>query len=711
MEDSRCLIRFIDRAAYNFLWKGRKSLWNAESISIPISQITPYIDWLCHFVLRTAAKYIVDLPNRQRRLCLVGIDGLIFFGAIYLAIALRFDFLLASVQFGHYSQSIVFLVMFKLCCFYCAGIYRPLLRYSGISLIENALKATLISEISLILLNTWFAFTPLPRSVQVVSGLVGFLAVVFSRLVLRQSIRKIDLLTFRYKHQQQTASKSPQRLKAHTGVVIYGAGQAGMLLADALERDHQHHVVGFIDDNPSLVGREIGTVSIYPSSELTSLVLVQDVHLILLAIPSAPPTQRQQILTRLSLLAVEVRTVPTLEEIMAQKVAIDQTREIDVADLLGREEVQPVLALLQANVRGKVVLVTGAGGSIGAELCRQIVQQQPRMIVLYEVSEFALYSIELELAEANLQLQVVPYLGSITDADLLRKAITDNQVETIYHAAAYKHVPLVEANPVQGVLNNVHGTLTAAQVANECKVNTFVLISTDKAVRPTNVMGATKRIAELILQAMAAKPNIHTRFAMVRFGNVLGSSGSVVPRFRKQIADRLPITITHPDITRYFMSIPEAARLVIQAGAMGQGGEVFLLNMGDPVRIYDLAVQMIELSGLQPGKDIDIQITGLRPGEKLYEELLIDQANAIKTDHPKIYAAREFMMPWLELEGHLNQLLTIAQANDVSAIRPMLRKLVPEYQPAKHSARLKSAIAPTMVKRFLPPTAHEIVNA
>jgi FlaA1/EpsC-like NDP-sugar epimerase len=632
----------------------------------------------------------------------VGIDGLIFFAAIYLALYLRFDFLFSTMQIAHYAQSVIALVLFRLFCFYFVGIYRPLLRYSGIGMVENALKATLISEVSLILLNSWFAFTPLPRSVQIVSGLVGFLAVVFSRIGLRHLIHKIDRLTFRYQHHRK-GSASVQRgfnVSRHR-VIIYGAGKAGILLANALERDHLHEVVGFIDDNSSLIGREIGKVGIYHPDELVSLMAAHDVNLILLAMPSIPASQRQPILNRLSLLAVEVRTVPTLEEIIGQKASIAQTREVDVADLLGREEVQPVPALLQANIAGKVVLVTGAGGSIGSELCRQIVQQQPKRLVLYEVSEFALYSIELELAEANPDLKILPYLGSITDADLLRKAITDNQVETIYHAAAYKHVPLVEANPVQGVLNNAYGTLTAAQVANQCKVDTFVLISTDKAVRPTNVMGATKRVAELILQALAAKPNIHTRFVMVRFGNVLGSSGSVVPRFRKQIADRQPITITHPDITRYFMSIPEAARLVIQAGAMGQGGEVFLLNMGDPVRIYDLAVQMIELSGLQPGKDIDIQITGLRPGEKLYEELLISQDNAIVTDHPKICAAREFMLPWSELEGMLNALFAIAQANDVPAIRPMLRKLVPEYQPANHPATVKSLPSSShVVNRF-----------
>jgi FlaA1/EpsC-like NDP-sugar epimerase len=534
----------------------------------------------------------------------------------------------------------------------------------------------------LLLLNLVFPFTNLPRSVQIIAAISSIVIVVGLRLLLRRLICKLDTLTFRLKQVKQSKSISLLRQDNPTHrVIIYGAGKAGVMLAHALQRDQYYDIVAFVDDETTLVGREINGTIIYHPSTIHSLIIEHSIQLILLALPSAHPSQRQRILKYLHSFAVEVRTVPTLEEIVSERVSITQTREIDIADLLGREEVLPHRELLKANIFGKVVLVTGAGGSIGSELCRQILQQRPQLLLLYEVSEYALYSIELELQENYPHLNIIACLGSVTDADRLRSIISTYTVQTIYHAAAYKHVPLVEANPVQGVLNNAYGTLLTAQVANECDVNTFVLISTDKAVRPTNIMGASKRVAELILQALAAHKDVQTRFIMVRFGNVLGSSGSVVPRFRKQIAERRPITITHPEITRYFMSIPEAARLVIQAGAMGEGGEVFLLDMGDPVRIYDLAIQMIELSGLKPGEDIDIQVTGLRPGEKLYEELLIDVANTITTNHPKIYAAKEKMIPWLQLQPLLNELFTEAEQHHNHMMKPLLKKLVAGYQP------------------------------
>jgi FlaA1/EpsC-like NDP-sugar epimerase len=372
-------------------------------------------------------------------------------------------------------------------------------------------------------------------------------------------------------------------------------------------------------------------------------------------------------------------------------VPIDKLRNVDISDLLGRAEVLPDPSLLRVNITDKAVLVTGAGGSIGSELCRQIAQQDPRILVLYELNEFALYSIETELAETYPNVPRVAYLGSVTDGDRLSEVFERHQVETVYHAAAYKHVPLVENNAAQGIINNAYGTMVTAQTAEKCGVDTFVLISTDKAVRPTNVMGATKRIAELVLQALATKSR--TRFVMVRFGNVLNSNGSVVPRFRQQIAAGKPITLTHPEMTRYFMSIPEASRLVIQAGAMAQGGEVFLLDMGEPVRIYDLAVQMIELSGLVPGEDIEIEITGLRPGEKLYEELLIG-GNSMATNHPKIFAAREAMMPWDRLEPLLDQLFVAAYQKNLTKLRSLLKTLVPEYQPSGAKSTSESILNP-----------------
>jgi FlaA1/EpsC-like NDP-sugar epimerase len=633
-------------------------------------------------VFKSLLKCIVYLTSFQRRLLLLILDTLIFAISIYAALYLRFDGYIPRENLVAYAQIAFLLTSFKSCCFYLLGMYRPLLRYSGLELVEIPLKATLLSDGIILILNLSLSSTRLPQSVQIIAAILSIVMVISLRVIVRRLVSSLDTLAFRIKQIEQAKSNSLRSQdNPQTSVIIYGAGQAGVMLAQAILRDQKHDIVAFIDDEPSLVGREVVGISIYQTSALALIVNTYDVKLILLAIPSAAPKQRQQILQQIHHLGVQVQTVPSLEEIVSGNRAIDQTREVDVADLLGREEVLPDPQLLKANISGKAVLVTGAGGSIGSELCRQIAQQGPSLLALYELSEFALYSIDLELTEAYPQLRIVTYLGSITAADRLHKAITENTIETIYHAAAYKHVPLVEANPSQGVLNNVQGTLTTAKVANECKVSTFVLISTDKAVRPTNVMGATKRVAELILQALAMNPATHTRFVMVRFGNVLGSSGSVVPRFRKQISDRKPITITHPDITRYFMSIPEAARLVIQAGAMGQGGEVFLLNMGDPVRIYDLAVQMIELSGLKPGEDIDIQITGLRPGEKLYEELLIDGDNILTTHHPKIYAAKEVMIPWPKLEPLLNELFSQAEQNNNHQIKPLLKQLVAGYQP------------------------------
>jgi FlaA1/EpsC-like NDP-sugar epimerase len=652
-----------------------------------LSKLLPWCDRLLYLLMQVEAvkaivKWIVFLSSANRRILLLVLDILLLFGAVCLALNLRFEGFLSLEQHRYYLYSLLYWVPIKLVCLYLAGLYRPLIRYSGPEIFDLSLKGILLGDIAIVFLNQLMHFVALPRSVQIIASLISVLSIATSRFFLRRMILRVDLLTFRYKKQERLFPGAQYLPDSYRHVVIYGAGQAGLLLADALERDHLYKIVAFVDDKVDLAGREIGGIPIQHTSELTQLVQSQVVNLILLAIPSAQPTQRQRILARLSELAVEVRTVPSLEEIIAQDVPITKTREVDVADLLGREEVVPDPRLLEANIANKAVLVTGAGGSIGMELCRQIAQHDPTVLILYEVNEFALYSIELELKETCPHLTCVPYLGSITDAERLREAIETHAVETIYHAAAYKHVPLVEANPAQGVINNIYGTLCTAQVANACQVDTFVLISTDKAVRPTNVMGATKRTTELILQALAAQTQTHTRFVMVRFGNVLGSSGSVVPRFRKQIADRKPITITHPEITRYFMSIPEAARLVIQAGAMGKGGDVFLLDMGDPVKIYDLATQMIELSGLQPGKDIPILVTGLRPGEKLYEELLINSDNALKTAHPKIFAAREVMIPWVELQELLEQLFTVSRHNQPKQIKALLKQIVPEYQPA-----------------------------
>jgi FlaA1/EpsC-like NDP-sugar epimerase len=631
--------------------------------------------------IRSLSKEIVNLPTPKRRFILLFLDIFIFVCSIYGAVFLRFDGAIPPESLTIYIRSSASLILFKITCLYLLGMYRPLLRYSGLELLEIPLKATLVSDGIWFIVNTITGLNPLPRSAQITAAFISIVFIVSSRLLLRQLIRKLDALTFRFRKFKTSEAKSLLSTdNPRKKVIIYGAGRAGIALSSSLLRDQQYEIVAFVEDETLLVSREVNSIEIYHSSSLDLLIPENQVKLVLLAIPSATYQQRQVIVKKLLKLGVEVLTVPSPEEMISGKVSIEQTRRIDVMELLGREEVLPDPRLLKANINHQAVLVTGAGGSIGSELCRQIAQQSPSLLVLYEMSEFALYSIDLELREHYPELICIAYLGSVTDADRLRTVITEHSIDTIYHAAAYKHVPLVEANPVQGVLNNTYGTLITAQVANECKVSTFVLISTDKAVRPTNVMGATKRLAELILQSLSDQPDVYTRFIMVRFGNVLGSSGSVVPRFRQQISERKPITITHPDITRYFMSIPEAARLVIQAGSMGNGGEVFLLSMGEPVKIYDLAVQMIELSGLKPNEDIEINFTGLRPGEKLYEELLINiDDGIIMTDHPKIYSTKEHSRPWNQLESDLDQLFCQAKLNENNIVKVLLKKIIPEY--------------------------------
>jgi len=475
-------------------------------------------------------------------------------------------------------------------------------------------------------------------------------------------------------------------------VVIYGAGSAGVQLASALVHGSEFKTVAFIDDNPLLHKQKINGIKIYPFDSLSYLIEKCHVANLLLAMPSASRMRIREVIDSLEPYAVHVLSMPSLSDIAHGKVTFDALQEVDIADLLGRDSVAPVTSLLQANVTGKVVMVTGAGGSIGSELCRQIVLLQPHTLVLFEQNEFALYAIEKELEQQvdNDNIAILPVLGSVTNAERVEKVCNTFGVHTIYHAAAYKHVPMVEKNPAEAVWNNIIGTLHTAQAAIHTGVETFVLISTDKAVRPTNTMGATKRFAELILQALSnnATDEQKTRFTMVRFGNVLGSSGSVVPLFREQIAKGGPVTVTDKRIIRYFMTIPEASQLVIQAGAMGQGGDVFVLDMGEPIRIVDLAKRMIHLSGLQikdeahPDGDIEIQFTGLRAGEKLYEELLIGD-NVSKTTHPRIMRAEESMIVWTELEKILNALTHATREDDFEQLRVILQQAVSGFVPPR----------------------------
>lgn len=472
-------------------------------------------------------------------------------------------------------------------------------------------------------------------------------------------------------------------------VVIYGAGSAGRQLATSLIAGNEYYPIAFIDDESSLDGVVIQGIRVYCPNDLKTVIKVHNAEKVLLALPSISRAQRKLIIGRVEKAGVAVQTIPGMADIVAGKMKIDEFQDVEIEDLLGRDPVPPVEELLQKNITKKAIMVTGAGGSIGSELCRQIVKLEAKILILFDVSEFALYQIDKELSEiiqiSNLDICIKPILGTVLDSEKVQRVIKHFKIQTVYHAAAYKHVPMVEHNVVEGIKNNILGTLSVAKASEEQGVESFVLISTDKAVRPTNVMGATKRFAELVCQGLATNQK-NTCFSMVRFGNVLGSSGSVVPVFKKQIKQGGPVTVTHPDIIRYFMTIPEAAQLVIQAGAMAKGGDVFVLDMGEPVKIVELAEKLILLMGLElknddnPNGDIEIIYSGLRPGEKLYEELLIGN-NVEGTSHPRVMTAKEKLLPWAEMVKLIDQLDDYCQRNDLEGIREVLLNAPADYQP------------------------------
>jgi FlaA1/EpsC-like NDP-sugar epimerase len=544
---------------------------------------------------------------------------------------------------------IVGTIFVSLFAFAKLGLYRAVLRYLTFHALAVVSLGTIISAASISVLAFYFD-APVPRSVPIIYGAFLCLLCGGSRLVVRVLV-------------SQTNGKGKK------SVLIYGAGSAGRQLALALRSSETHKVVGFIDEDKTLYNTIIMGLKVKGIRRAESLIDKHSVSQILLAVPSASRARRKEILDSLVHLSAEVLTVPDMKDIVEGKAKIDELKDVEIEDLLGRDSVAPQQALMEANIKGKVVMVTGAGGSIGSELCRQIIRQKPQSLILFELSEFGLYQVDRELSNLvsseGLSVEIIPLLGSVQRINRLATAMKSFGVQTVYHAAAYKHVPLVEYNVVEGVRNNVFGTYYTAKAAIEAQVESFVLISTDKAVRPTNVMGTTKRMAELGLQALAEQESAKehgTRFCMVRFGNVLGSSGSVIPLFKKQIANGGPITVTHPEIIRYFMTIPEAAQLVIQAGAMGKGGDVFVLDMGEPVKITDLAVNLVQLSGLEvkdesnPYGDIAIEFSGLRPGEKLFEELLIGD-NVGETAHPRIMTANERYLPldkYIELTDKLD---------------------------------------------------------
>lgn len=618
---------------------------------------------------------ILALPRPVKRLFVLLVDISLCLLTTWLAYFLRLDQWVRFVGDPVWRPELAAAISIALAIplFITHGFYRVIFRHANLIAINMAVRAFLLYSIGFSLIITVIGISGVPRTIGIIQPLLLILGVGLSRAVahywLGGAYRSIL-----------------KRLKLPR-VLIYGAGLTGRQLASAMANSNDMRVAGFLDDDRSLQGQTLNGVRVYNPAELANIVQNQDISSVLLALPSISRQRRNEILAAIKLVKVAVRTLPSVTDLAQGKVTVTDLRELDIEDLLGRDPVTPEQALLNKNVTGKVVLVTGAGGSIGSELCRQIVEIRPARLILLEQNEFGLYRINAELESAatlnHIKLDAV--LGSVQDKRQMTDIMTKLRPHTVFHAAAYKHVPLVESNPIEGIKNNVWGTMITAQAAIAANVHDFVLISTDKAVRPTNIMGASKRLAEMVLQGLATQ-NIQTRLCMVRFGNVLGSSGSVVPKFRQQIRDGGPVTVTDERVTRYFMTISEAAQLVIQASAMSKGCDVYLLDMGEPVRILDLAQRMIELSGLSikspdnPDGDIAIEITGLRPGEKLYEELLIGD-NPQPTSHPRIMRANEAFLSWPVLEKKLHDMDAALNAADTHAIKNLLQELVSGYEP------------------------------
>jgi FlaA1/EpsC-like NDP-sugar epimerase len=628
------------------------------------------------------AATMLALPRSAKRMIALCVDVCLCILTAWLAICFRYE-TWVTLQ-GNQWLAVLAAPLLAVPLFYIFGLYRAIFRFAGREALVAVARSVGIYALIYSVIFSAIGFRDVPRTIGLLQPLLLLLSVGAVRLLARQLLG-------------ETYSSGLRAINA-VNVLIYGAGDSGAALAASLAKNKEMRVVGFLDDNPSLHRGLLMGMDVYDPKDVVSLTDRFDVSDVLLAMPSISRARRNDILKALSSAKITIRTLPTLSDLALGRVQTNDLRELDIEDLLGRDAVLPDAALLAKNVFNKTVLITGAGGSIGSELCRQIMRIGPTTMVLLELNEFALYTIQEELLAmqgntAGAATKIIPVLASVQDKPRLLQIFAQWQPHTIYHAAAYKHVPLVEDNPVIGIQNNVFGTLNVTQAAMACRVSDVVLISTDKAVRPTNIMGATKRMAELAMQALAHEARASgqtTRLSIVRFGNVLGSSGSVVPKFRQQIREGGPITLTHVDITRYFMTIPEAAQLVIQAGGLVRSdapdAEIFLLDMGEPVKIFDLARMMIELSGLtlisadNPHGDIAITTTGLRPGEKLYEELLIDH-DAQPTQHVKIMRAVEAFIPLNLLSQHLDYLRALPDNTDAVVIRQAIQKIVPEYQP------------------------------
>jgi FlaA1/EpsC-like NDP-sugar epimerase len=618
-------------------------------------------------LLSSLARSILKLPRPTKRLIMIGADASVLPLAFWAALILKHDRLVAL---SPYRDVLVCTVVCGIALFSLLGLYRAIVRFMGAKAIGRVVLAVTLSVLALGLCQQFGLDRSVPPSTLVIYWALSLVYVGASRM------------SVRYAWYYATKASAAKR------VAIYGAGEAGARLCAALIGGAEFEPVVFVDDRGALQGSQINGIGVHPPEDLAQLVVTRSIERVFLAMPSVSHRRRREVLQALEPLSVHVQSLPDLADIISGKARIDELCEVDVEDLLGRDPVPPNPTLFESCIRGKSVMVTGAGGSIGSELCRQILRVAPQRLVLYEMCELALYNVERELEEIasreQLGVEIVALLGDALQRERACEVLRTYAVQTVYHAAAYKHVPIVEHNVIKGIRNNVICTWNMAEAALETGVETFVLISTDKAVNPTNVMGATKRLAELVLQGLQERAE-STRFCMVRFGNVLGSSGSVVPLFREQIRSGGPVTVTHPQVIRYFMTIPEAAQLVIQAGSMAQGGDVFVLDMGRPIRIDDLARRMINLMGLtvrdgaHPDGDIEIVYTGLRSAEKLFEELLIGN-NVTATDHPMIMCAIEHSIPWLRMQRLLEQITVALERLECDRALALLSEAVREYE-------------------------------
>ena len=622
---------------------------------------------------------ILCLPKFVKRTLILLTDIFLCFFTVWFSFYLRLD------KFLEIKNEVVWAALISVAIaipiFFIFKLYKTVFRHSGLEIVPSIFPAFLTYSIIYFSIVTLYGVDGVSRTIGIIQPSIFFLVFIATRLLVPYL-----LLVF---------SEDNKKLKNMTRALIYGAGNSGSQLVTALNKSNQIKVVGFLDDDNQLNGRFLNGIKIFSTIDIKNIIKSKGVTHILLAIPSANRDERKRIINKInqSKTNVLIKTLPSVLDIVEGKVTISDIRDLYIDDILGREQVKPYTSLLIKNIKNKIVLVTGAGGSIGQEICRQIIQNGPQTIILLDHNEFSLYLVhaEIETIKKNLNLEkisIIPLLGSVQDESFLSELMNNYKPNTVYHAAAYKHVPLVEKNIIEGIKNNVFGTITVLECSIRNKVSDFVLVSTDKAVRPTNIMGASKRLAELCVQGICDNSkNIETQVTIVRFGNVLGSSGSVIPKFKKQIQNGGPITLTHPEVTRYFMTIPEAAQLVIQAGAMSKGNDLFVLDMGKPIKIADLIAQVVKLSGLtiknidNPNGDIEVLITGLRSGEKLYEELLLGE-KLKQTMHSKIFKAQDPFYSWNIIKTDIEKLNNLTKHNEIEEIIKILKKLVTGFKPS-----------------------------